>query len=815
MGTKQQKTAGDVKSTNFLNDLPAKAIFLFYVIVELIPNWGAIDVMGSQWLYISILNIICLLYVLKNRSSFTAPAQHVTRSIISILYLLVFVLSGISILFAFNKTESIVVFARITNTLAGFFVLAVIFYNKPKLIHFMAMILSLLLTYQCLQTIFSFFDGIKNGIALENVIYNLKGNAGNKNVLAASLAIKIPFLFYFYYYSKSWGKIIAPIVFLFASFSLFVINSRAFFLTLFILMAFYGLFCIVLYSRQEGAVKKIVVHFFAFVLPFVVSFIVSENLIKEYAAKSGNYDKAYGTVEQRIGSIEFTEKGTGDRFFLWKNAIKYIKEKPVTGAGIGNWKLISVADDNKFYDDNAVSKHAHNDFLELAAEAGIPAGVIYLSLFIVAAWGLLKVLIAKGEQERKSRGLIWLMVLAVYFIDAALNFPAERPVMQLYFMLLFAGIITLNSSAVTVKKDKRQRTFFTILISLLVVISFVALWIALLNYRSMVLQTKALRDTIFSKDLYTTKPKYRSDDFISVFPAIPNISAFGVVPIAHIKARYLLAEGKDESALEYLQLSRKLVPDLGADETMLARYYLEKNKLDSAYFFIAKAFELSSRGKYTYQILQRIALSLKDSALIEESFKRFIAKRNENWAWNDYINQWIKLKYPVTTIEVKVDTALKFFPADTFLLRVKKNINDIKQKMQMIKNMSPEKKDPPVTVNTQNIFDEGQKAFNNKEYKKAIALFLEYYKYKAEDPAGPLNAGLCYFQLSDYNAALPLLKTSAAMPKSADGKAEFFMGAVYYKLKNNEEACRYFRLSDQKKYPEAKAMLENICKKKN
>jgi O-antigen ligase len=90
-------------------------------------------------------------------------------------------------------------------------------------------------------------------------------------------------------------------------------------------------------------------------------------------------------MSSRMSTMTAAQEGedvSGGRFKIWQGAIGMIKERPLTGVGIGNF-------DHGFYryrppGFNARAVYAHNDYLHMAAEMGVFAPVIMLWIFIAA-----------------------------------------------------------------------------------------------------------------------------------------------------------------------------------------------------------------------------------------------------------------------------------------------------------------------------------------------------------------------------------------------------------------------------------------------
>ncbi len=123
-------------------------------------------------------------------------------------------------------------------------------------------------------------------------------------------------------------------------------------------------------------------------LPIIAAVFLSQVIISN-AAKYETEQQAYGTVAERLGNISLTEEGSNKRLNLWLSAIDYIKKNPLMGAGYGSWKVASIPYEKEHADDMYIAYHAHNDFLEMAAELGIPGGLLYLAFFALCSFFIL------------------------------------------------------------------------------------------------------------------------------------------------------------------------------------------------------------------------------------------------------------------------------------------------------------------------------------------------------------------------------------------------------------------------------------------
>jgi O-antigen ligase len=82
-----------------------------------------------------------------------------------------------------------------------------------------------------------------------------------------------------------------------------------------------------------------------------------------------------------------SDTGSADtRTALWSVGFQMISDEPLTGVGLGNFKAVL-----KFYGADELNHIAHNSFVEIAAEMGIPALLIFLAMIVTSLWSLERV----------------------------------------------------------------------------------------------------------------------------------------------------------------------------------------------------------------------------------------------------------------------------------------------------------------------------------------------------------------------------------------------------------------------------------------
>ena len=86
------------KSITFQSKYIFSGFFIvLYLCIGFIPNLDAVDKIAPQWLALSILNFISLVYLFKQRQSFSNALSATINSLLSITYIIFILWAGLSI----------------------------------------------------------------------------------------------------------------------------------------------------------------------------------------------------------------------------------------------------------------------------------------------------------------------------------------------------------------------------------------------------------------------------------------------------------------------------------------------------------------------------------------------------------------------------------------------------------------------------------------------------------------------------------------------------------------------------------------------
>ena len=265
------------------------------------------------------------------------------------------------------------------------------------------------------------------------------GLMANRNLFGSAQALVIPFLIFVLYRAKKGWKYAAGIALTGIIISIVISQTRSAWLASVSIMLS-SLIMIIIFSIPNT--KKWVIGMA--VSTIIITGLVSLLLIadRENTLAESVKERA-ATFTQQGGQSAITEN-VNERIKIWKKTISLIKDKPVTGAGAGNWKLTIPAygTEGLIWEYAAyVPDRPHNVYLQILSETGIPGGILYLGFWITIAVIAFKVIVNKSQPEdRRIVNVLMLSGLIAFAVDAMFSFPSERIEHSLYIFLM-AGII--------------------------------------------------------------------------------------------------------------------------------------------------------------------------------------------------------------------------------------------------------------------------------------------------------------------------------------------------------------------------------------
>jgi O-antigen ligase/tetratricopeptide (TPR) repeat protein len=764
---------------------PPLVLIMLYGLVEWIPNFDGADVMGAQWLYLSGVHLLAGLYLLSfGRNLIKGELGAIGGNVITWLLMSFVALAGLSMLWAINQVESMVTYARLITTVLIFFQVGILLAGRWYLLKPLSYFFAFTLLLQSVDVIDQFFTGINEGQAFDAVVGNLKINSGNKNILAATVAIKFGLSILALLESPRLVKWLISIVLTLAVVALAMVNARASYISIaaqsFLLIVF-SVLAMVRDKDWKLGLSRIAFVVIPAILGYFLSTAILESAIEEQERPTG-----YSTIAERAQTITFETSGRNN---LWLSAIDYIKKHPFKGAGYGNWKLASIPYEKEHINELFVAYHSHNDFLEMTAETGWVSGLLYISIFALASFWLLRVLLDRNATRLFGSAIFLTMALASYFTDAMFNFPVERPGMQFFLAFTLAAILQLHLAHRKLSANSASSPIRNVRISLDV---YALICILALGYSAFFNSKvyESMRGQYYiNQDMLKPDPSLDFEKVNKDLPSIPNLNAF-CFPIRLIKARYLMKAQKHQEAIALLEKCRKEAPALSINEFFTAQCYLSLNKKDSAFYWVTKAFEYRPRVRNNYVLLNQLLAERKDSVQIEKNFLIVKRLRNEEWTWNSYLNALTSVGVASDRYQSLVDSALTYHPTNAALNARRNDAANVKARPY---------------------FEAAGKAFGQGNYRKAIENFKLAQAQNPFDYAFDENIGLCYHSLGEFATAIKYFDTVITGGKARDAKSYVFKGLGLISLGRKDEGCNSLRIAVAKNYPGAGDLLKANC----
>ncbi|MEN2400754.1 O-antigen ligase family protein [Flavobacterium sp. MC2016-06] len=640
-----------------------------YFLISNAPSMHIQDQMGLHWILLSLLNLLSGIFILKeNKEILSLPIKSIFKSPITVLYAVFFILAGLSLFVAINKTEGFVIYNRLLTTVMSFSSIVLLLNRRLYLLKNFVIVIAILLLIKSYSAIAQFYSGLGK-VNLNELLNSLQNSEGNKNIFAATLVVQIPFIIYGIFIHKKLFKYLCIVSLGFGIFTIVIINARASYLGLLLelILLVIGVFFIHLKNKS---LKNSYKYLGLILLVFFVAFFASQKSLKK--ATQQDPVSIYGTFENRLSTITDTsDASTNIRLEYWQAISKAIKDKPITGLGYGNWKLYSTKYMYPYLDENVFSKHPHNDFLEIAAETGIFNSFIYFLIFVAAFVMTIRILFSNRSTDRKYISMFAFIGLSGYFIDAFFNFPLERPHMQLLFVFVVAILVLsfIDDENGSLENEKTSKLKLSIPI-LIILISSCTVYIHYTVLQSMKAQFIVDNDLNSVDGKPDALPNYKYDQVKAMFPAYPNI-AENSEPIGLKLAKYLGKEKRYGEAFKVLDSVHNLSPNLGYDYSLKCNLYSVMGKNDSAYVYAKKAFYTKPRHFYYYRTATYLGRLSKDTTEINKMFKRYCMYRNDEVSYSFYVESLARSYYDIDKLSKIVDRGLVLYPESSLLKEFK------------------------------------------------------------------------------------------------------------------------------------------------
>jgi len=759
----------------------APLLLILYLCIGFVPNWQAVDKIAPQWLIMSGLNFISLLYFFYNRNSLWQSIGFNLNSKLTLTYIgFIFWAIG-SLAYAINPTEALVNLSRQFNVFLMFFSMAVLCYGLKNKMNFLSWVISIIFAFEIYAVLDQAIELFNSTGRIEGG--QLKGVTANRNVTAFSLVIKIPFVLYLLHVvKKTWKKLTLTGLITLAIISLSMIQSRASFVAIGLTVFAYITLQFTLYLKKNKNLKQLL-NIGYLIAPLFLAILINQTFLSK---KGADAISRAATI-----SVSTSDNSINQRLRYYQDVLTHFSSNPIFGVGLGNWKLKSVDYDKNDINGYVVPYHAHSDFIQLGAELGIIGFLLYLGIFI---WAVIFVyrLIRYGELKLDEKVFLFLMItaLGVYSVDANLNFPIARPQVLVVWTLIIALITGFYQKDLkNTSKSSPNATLSTGFLVLCLLLTLPSIYINNTVYKSLKGQMFLLQD--FNSNNYNV-PLNQVDNIV---PDIPNITVT-TIPINSVKARYYVNAKKYDKALILLDKGTSANPYLYYSEILKSQIFQEQGKLDSAKVYARKAFfGLPNNDLHATRYINLIRIT-RDKKALEEAFE-LLTYKNKLVNWKNYLIIANSISSPKDQVLIKrAKKATEIFP----------NNGEIKNLYNQIA-IGTDKLNESISYSTK-----GLEYFNKGDYQSAAIEFEKALHANPLDYANLENAATANYMIGNLEKAEQQIDVVINDLNPLNGKCEYIKALIYIKMGDPIGACPFLATARDSGFSQAEASFDQYCR---
>ena len=756
------------------NDFFKYSLLTLYIITGSLSNFGAIDILAPQWIYLGIINMLSCIYFLSiSPNGLGQPLNKLFKTTFIYFYVFYLLWNAGSYFYAINPVETLINLPRLGNTFFAIFFCFFLCYNLPNKFNFIVR----LFLFFLIAELGAYYNDLTRLISLPDFsIMNVKGFAGNKNITAASIAFKLPFVLYLIYDSKKHlYRFMYLSLLTFGALAIYLIEARAAILSTLLVIFSFIVFQLITIILKTVPLKKGSINLFFTTLPYLFAFVLNILI-------TNNIQR--GSITETVGEIAFTEESSNGRFQYWGDAFDYVIKHPIFGSGLGNWKIASISEGKEHINGYTVPYHAHNDFIHVFTETGIPGGIAYAGIFVILAIYLV-VLLYKKYKTKGTLDIKYFFLLLpfiVYGIDAGLNFPVARPLMQSSLALFCGLILVLYIDSLQFKQSlkdisvKKQR----IILGLILMILSPGLAVHIISYNSLTKQGLLLYEFNNAKYKLT---RAQLDEISHDFPNLTETA----MPIKTMKARYYYLQGNKKEAFEMIEKGAKDNPTIYFSENLKAQFLFNDSKIDSAHIYAKKAFEGLPNNMPHYDMYMKTLVVKKNYEEIDEAFNLVRSLGgNTNTIWTIYIRSLAQTRSLGDPYAMeKAAEAYKLFPNDETIFSLYRILTYGQQRI----------------IEAEELNNKATSAYSKKDFLNAAALFQAAFDKDPLQYSYSLNTGLAYYEGKNYEKAIEFFDLSSNSKKSLiKEKALRFKGLSLLQTNKRPQACAVF-LKLKNQYP--------------
>lgn len=594
-------------------------------------------VLIPRFLTLAILLFFLTLFILSQskRPQFNIDFSIVQRIIFPALlcYLL---FSTISLTKAINITEGIFELLKIILSIIFLYIAAIIIIGNRKgiLILVKSIILSTILL--SIIGIFQYYYVAFNSIPGNFIVYS---TMANKNLFSSILLLSFPFVFYGVLHFLGYWRILSILLMMLITFSIAITQTRAVWVAVVISTIIVALFSIMFFRKLKISSENTSFYLNRILHVSIILIVVVLIAVLSYfkhTIKDPHIRQAFSRTNMPVSSVS-------ERITLWTKSVQMIKDNPIFGVGLGNWKIVLPhygLSDMRSELGRVHFQRPHNDYLWVLSEVGIFGFVCYLSIFIIIISYIIKIVLQPSNIDDKIFSIFMLFGIIGYMIISFFSFPKERIVHSIYLMFMMATVLSIYHKLFPIQKKFTNATVLSLTIpSLILLLVSIAVGYTRLNAEIHTKRALAAREASNWEDVISEIDKAYSKFYtmdptaapLSWYRGVANFSldninkafkdfkrAYEIHPY-HIHVLNNLATcyellGNHNSAIDYYNKALVISPRFEEALINLGAVYYNRGKYEEAYKTLLRCDQNSKNLKLsTYLEIVKNKLKSKSS----------------------------------------------------------------------------------------------------------------------------------------------------------------------------------------------------------
>lgn len=473
-------------------------------------------------------------------------------------------------------------------------------------------VLSLVALAHFIIAVCQFYDAAFTNIPGNYVPYSIMAN---RNLFGSAQVMLLPFAMYLLYKGSMPWKAVAGISLMGITGSAILSQTRSSWMAA-LVMIILALIFIIIYSPANRK-KWVVGTLTGLVITVLLGLLFMSTDLEGDFSQSLKDRTSNMFVGDTTGNTSSAAGNVSERLKIWKKTMELIKDNPVLGVGLGNWKITVAkygSEGLAWAKGKYIPDSTHNDYLEVTSESGIPGAVMYFGMWLMIVIIGLKTIFKTQNSDRKIFSLLLVAALAGYAVESMFSFPMER-MEHGFYLYLMGGILIglyLNESNT---EAKRKPIPIAIVLTMMIIAGFnFFLGLKKMSFEKYVIRAKSLEEQKNYQQSVIEGNKGKNS-FVTIPPngfpieAYVGLSQKGLknttealkeMDVAlkyhpYNKALYVnkgtvyTDMGQYDSAIKYYNLALKLTPEMDIIFLNLAANYYQEKKYDKSLEMLKRA----------------------------------------------------------------------------------------------------------------------------------------------------------------------------------------------------------------------------------